>query len=149
MRVKLEDLLQLVGHDGSEVVNPEKEFPQNHRGFCLEEMIDPCMKLGWLPVVLDSVHIYDFGAVHHHHHFQFHLEWDGVLFGLGKAGRPHAVAYDLESGLIYDPNGSMYKSEEFDIGVYIPMFYFDIEIPVLRSPRTDLPENNPGVKRNF
>jgi len=44
---------------------------------------------------------------------------NGVLIGLGVARTPHAVAWNADEGLIYDPNGTVVRRNVFIIEKYM------------------------------
>lgn len=50
--VSYDTLITIVGHDGSEIIRPDKEEPLNRRGFHPQELVDAVLKMGHVPVFL-------------------------------------------------------------------------------------------------
>ncbi len=51
----LDEIIEAVGHDGSEIVEPGKLEPYNRRGFLLEELTEALWNLGWAVTIFRSV----------------------------------------------------------------------------------------------
>lgn len=114
--VPLADVLQAVGHDGSEIVEPSLPEPACRRGFHPQELLDVCLRRGFaatlvelfpvlrsLPTGGDRVLVFPEG---NWERFTRAIKSSrGVIEGRG-ARTGHAVAY--ENGRIYDPDGTEY-----------------------------------------
>jgi len=116
LNIPVAQLIERIGHDGSEIVFPELPEPACRRGFHSQEiihlawgldcsvtpmelfpMIAPLNGTGSIPVFFDG------SQDRNWERFDFIINHtEGVLEGMGKASR-HAVYYD--HGLIYDPDG--------------------------------------------
>lgn len=113
--IELNELLQKIGHDGSEILFPDLEEPIRRRSFCIEEIQYVTPSYGFVLVPYSggisyqptSTHIKEIYLVEQ---FTAVLEKrDGLLFGTpnGKSLN-HVVAWSATEGLIYDPNGTKY-----------------------------------------
>lgn len=112
-----------IGHDGSELVFPQLEEPYSRRAFSPQELIDPCLRRGYCPLLVEAVPIYgdfekgqlmevSFPELYGDRLARYMLRFIGVLTG-EKDNNPHAVAWDRTS--CYDPNGLIYSSKDFSI----------------------------------
>jgi hypothetical protein len=116
LRMPVQDLIDEIGHDGSEIIFPELEDPTCRRGFHSQELIYAVWKLGFTvtPIELAPVIASDDGLNVHQVDFEFD-HWKrftgfidttiGVLEGRGRYCN-HAVCYRY--GEIYDPDGHRY-----------------------------------------
>lgn len=115
INIPVDQLIDQLGHDGSEIVFPHLPEPACRRGFHSQEIIHLAWRLGCtvtpmelFPMIAPSEGV---GAVHVFFDGDQVDNWqrflniinntEGVLEGAGKACR-HAVYYD--HGLIYDPD---------------------------------------------
>lgn len=123
----VEEIIALLGHDGSEIIWPQFPEPFCRRGFHIQELIfiawrnhsrtvtpfqaEPMIGcLGGEPV--DVPHLPD-------------AKWRmpellssncGVLTGKTLRGMPHAVAWDAE--LVYDTDGMVYGLDGFQLETF-------------------------------
>lgn len=121
--VPLDRVLELVGHDGSEIVWPNLRDPQRRRSFHSQELIHAAHELGYsvtpfeslpssLPAEGESPLDVDVAS-----RFEKVLYGsEGVLTGIGKSGMRHAVAWD--GAEILDPSDSIKRVEEFAVEVF-------------------------------
>ncbi len=112
-----DELLELIGHDGSELVDEFAKEPQGRRGFHPNELTYASWRMGWKVTRLENkpsgvfsngVFSYgDFGPrideiIKHH---------SGVLTGVGRSGG-HALAFN--NGRYFDPDkGTVCNDFEF------------------------------------
>lgn len=119
-------LIEIIGHDGKEVINADLEEPNCYKGFHLQEVIDAALKCGSLgkrvtgvteiefrPVMINGdqeieVFTEDYAIQRAMHYLN---DNDCIILGMGKTS-PHAVAYDRLSDMIYDPSGKIYLFEQ-------------------------------------
>lgn len=117
--MSLEELLIIIGHDGSEEIHPSLSEPYNRRSFHIQEMVDVAIKfdLGIVQIDLEPIHIiHDLTwsmGIDCERMRKYLEKFTGVLVGIGTTGRPHAVAWDGVD--ILDPNGQVYNIKHFDI----------------------------------
>jgi hypothetical protein len=116
LNIPVDQLIERLGHDGSEIVFPELPEPACRRGFHSQELIH----LAWgldctvtpmelFPMIAPSTGVgsvvvyFDEDKEYNWQRFNNIIETtEGVLEGSGKACR-HAVFYT--HGMIYDPDG--------------------------------------------
>ena len=124
--IGLEDMCNLLGHNGLQRINPLPE-PYCFRGFHPAEFID-CLLRKSLSVTMIEVE----PKMIHGHLVQDHSEFlgtqrfynalrygDGVILGaVNHTG--HAVAWDSKSQKVYDPRGFIYDLES-DIWNFKPL----------------------------
>jgi hypothetical protein len=125
MDVLVTDLIDWIGHDGSEIISPSWPEPQCRRGFHPQECIRWAIKQGLTvtPIeVFPSIRTDSIPFV-----INYGDNWDefdncikssrGVLTGQGRRCG-HAVAF--ENGQIYDPDGYIYTWDECTQRGYYP-----------------------------
>jgi len=129
MDVELDDLIELIGHDGSEIINPDYKDPANRKGFHMQEIISAAIELGFAVTPIEArpvqkvfeddnqpYEVYTLGRAEKR--FQNHLlQSKGILVGLNPSGLYHAVAWDGEE--IYDPVGRIYKPDSCKVDIKI------------------------------
>ena len=120
------EIFKAIGHDGSEILFPALEEPQNRRAFHIAECIRAAYMAGYAvtqfevhPILSpDGIHTVDFEIIP-----PFKMTSFGVATGrpLGKFLR-HAVAF--EGTTAYDPNGKQFDlRNQFRVDCY---FVFDL-----------------------
>lgn len=124
----VEGLMEVLGHDGSEVLWPDLPEPIRRRGHHIEELQYLAYYTGNLlvpfvpgfeynPGARDDLPFakYDFSG-----RFQVMLKrYDGILLGEYKRGTPHAVAWNAREGAIYDPDGFIPKNhDDFNVEAF-------------------------------
>lgn len=116
--IRYEYLMDLIGHDGSEIIFPDLDEPVRRRSFHIEEIQYAALSCGfflvpYVPLIhyaLDKQEIKEFEFFKQ---FALVLEvTDGIMLGepIHKT-TGHAVAWSSSQGLIYDPNGTKYPGE--------------------------------------
>ncbi len=110
-----------IGHDGSEILNPDIPEPHGRRGFHTQELVELALKYGDHPVLWEVLPSIQAGTRFYYSPWMdsnesvaqrfkemHHLisTGYGVLEGVVRICH-HAVAYNF--GTIYDPNGDVYE----------------------------------------
>lgn len=131
--VPVQELIDEVGHDGSEIWWPMATPPSDRRGFHLQELINICINRGYSVTTVEPV-----SSIHSPEYDELGLtsakriEWKesiktrmtriltgtvGVLSGKGPSGTRHSVAWDGNN--ILDPTyGNTYSLKGFSIQYY-------------------------------
>lgn len=118
--VPIKAILDVIGHDGSDILWPDLPEPIKRRAFHVEELMYACRELGYYLVEYPAKIAYNPGGAHTEI-IDFTTKWNqviaehsGILLG-HYAGRTnaHAVAWNAQEGTIYDPSGNHAKLPEF------------------------------------
>ena len=121
--IQLDDLIKVIGHDGSDVLNNLPD-PGCRKGFHMQEIVDAGLALGFSLTLIEArpiqLHI---GEKEHsldryglnEDRFMYYLNnYDGII--IGKARRYwHAVAW-LDNKIL-DPQGRIYDIEKCRISI--------------------------------
>lgn len=124
---KVEHLLTWLDHDGSEIIWPYLPEPYCRRGFHIQEMILIAHVLGFTctpfealplscPVGAKKPYEVQMGETPNDRMIKLLTDNWGVLTGIGKSGKPHAVAWD--GFKIHDPNYSIYDITSFTLETF-------------------------------
>lgn len=125
--VDIEEIYTYLGHNGTEIVIPEAEPPTCYRGFSPLEIIPFCWKLKYSAThfLLSNLTNYQGKeiqilpttvAVNNIYHAM--NDADGVILGLfGYKKAYHAVAWNSNERLIYDPIGEIYSINTLPISI--------------------------------
>jgi hypothetical protein len=111
-----EILVQEIGHDGLEIINPLASGARKFRGHHHQELIDCCMRRGKTVTCIEVMpQLYDFGIIfteaEAHERLQIFMNhFSGVLIG-----EIHALAWDHKEQRTYDPNGVIRSVDDFAI----------------------------------
>ena len=116
----LEKILEIIGHDGSEIAHPDLDEPYRRRSFHIQECIWAAAQLGFS---ITPFECYPQLAAMPGFEIPVSLRFNkhevlsgfGVITGEGMKHR-HAIAF--EHGFGYDPNGTVIDLENQD--VYTP-----------------------------
>ena len=118
--VKVQDIFDLCGHDGSEIVFPGRSDPHGRRSFHIQEMINFCdfKQRSVTPIECNPVSVNQYGEEYSipvdpgriYRYLSFNI---GVLVGIIN-GNQHAAAW-CGNGFAYDPNGTIYDVDYFSI----------------------------------
>lgn len=122
----VKQLFEFLGHDGSEIIYPNKTYPWNVRNFHPQELIDVLEKLGWDVITIEGRPTYSpndplletevFTDQQKNERIMYYLEkYDGVLTGFNVTKKRHAVSWNKKEQKIYDPNGNKYSVILFEI----------------------------------
>lgn len=115
----LSEILDRLGHDGSEIWWPGLDEPRNRRGFMFDEFIDVADSYGQMlcPIVsepaqwngsdLDSVKIlksFPFGRDTESRIQYYMSKFDGLIIGNYAMHKGHMAAWDSKNRKVYDPS---------------------------------------------
>lgn len=104
------DIMDIIGHGGSEITHPDLPEPQCRRGFHPQELIEAALCLGWAMIQIEynpqhaPIEGVEPKSVSPDASWRFHLHIEasrGVLAAY-KNNKGHAFAYD--HGMLYDPD---------------------------------------------
>jgi hypothetical protein len=118
----VDHLVRLVGHDGSEIIWPSLPEPFCRRGHHIEELQYAALDLGISLAPFVPQFEYNPGARETlpFERYDFTKQfsrvkscYDGILLGEYTKGHPHAVAWNANEGLIYDPDGGCHPDSAF------------------------------------
>lgn len=118
----IDRLIELIGHDGSQIIWPQQDEPKRRAGHTHHEMQYVARRLGFFLADYKPCFGYAPPGESKLMTRSFFGQWvdvlaahDGVLSGSYK-GRTnnHAVAWSAKEGLIYDPTGHTASIDEFD-----------------------------------
>ncbi len=117
-----QDLVEMIGHDGSVIIFPDLPEPRRRRGFHYQEIVDCAIKLGYSVTPVESLpYATPDGKLEFPVDFKISNEkrlWDhmkgtqGIITGL-SGNRGHAVYWDGVQ--VYDPRGRIYPFHECDM----------------------------------
>lgn len=117
--IEISTIVKILGHDGSQIIYPNKPEPYNHVGFRLEEMQYVAWSFGKYLVKYTQDWIYKLPGeegipqeLPKAYLPSILADNIGIITGLIN-GNYHCVAWD--NYLIHDPNGSRYELERFTI----------------------------------
>jgi hypothetical protein len=123
--IPLETLLELVGHDGSEIIFNDLPEPLCRRSFLGQELVKVLFELGW---IVSQYDLHPIGHVDEKHWYGLKIDdieyinsiladSIGVIGARVRAtGNYHATAWD--GTWCYDPTGFIYPLDRFDIETY-------------------------------
>ena len=112
----LQDFIEKVGNDGSEILWPDAPFPACHRGHMPNEMVMYALSCGVSLVPVFPTWPAMPGPQYTMQPITLPRQWidgmlrehDGVLIGNG-----HSVAWDSKQKLVLDPDGPKYPLQVF------------------------------------
>lgn len=122
----VDDIIKIIGHDGSEIVDPKIPEPGCRRGFCDIEIVCAAEQLGiylvpFFPKLTVPACIAGEGSrTIVNKTFERILEYyAGILCGnpLHSTG-PHATVWDTERSIVVDPKGYEYSIERYRVEVF-------------------------------
>lgn len=121
---KVQDVVEAVGHDGSNIVFQDLPDPQRRRSFHIQEVLIACLKLGhvFLPIYQqltitpNGLQKFSWICQEYDEFVSTHI---GVFTGLTSGGRRHAVAWDGQE--VYDPVGVRYNLSGFYPNTFYPL----------------------------
>jgi hypothetical protein len=120
--VPLSTVLRIIGHDGSELIWPKYSEPYCRRGFAINEIVYAALNLGIALVdVSQSIKFHPYGeedgsiTIEANPNFESDmlLRYDAILLGESMNGVSHAVAWNFQRQLVYDPAGTRYPCNLF------------------------------------
>ena len=117
--VSFEELIELLGHDGSEIIWPQQKDPMCRRGFHVQEMVRVGLKLGFAVVQVEShpsVYPDPEEKPFYLPEVPLHRFFDlapGVVTGYDTLrGCRHALA--IVGGRVFDPAGTISRYGDFE-----------------------------------
>ena len=122
--VDIEDITDILGHDGMDVIDPTIDSNDKYRGVHIQEIQTVAFRLGRhfypVEVIPASLHndtvrpIYNICGTEYAVRFMAMIKGKkGILIGQNTAGNEHAVAFDDMTA--YDPIGKKYSIGCFQI----------------------------------
>lgn len=122
-----DEVIEAIGHDGSEIIWPELEEPFKRRAFHIEELQYIALRFGVILVQFSPGFHYSPSNNPLHGSavpitYTFEKEWeavlkrfDGLFVGQCKGSKSdHAVAWNAKEGLIHDTSGHCAALNSFD-----------------------------------
>jgi hypothetical protein len=116
--VDVRSIFDILGHDGSKIIDSTIPEPYGRKSFHYQEMVDYCLLNGYSVTEIQKqpisenkygltwpVEVSDERFLYYIHNYR------GVLIGKGKSGQSHAVAWSEHT--VFDPNGTVYNFNEF------------------------------------
>jgi len=121
LEVPLAEVLEGIGHDGSEVAWPDLPEPLRRRAFHIQELVLFAFRRSAWVIPFDAlptqIGAHGVTPLLCEYGFEEILRSNfGVLTGLNYAEQRHAVAWDGRE--IWDPNGRCYSPEDFHIETF-------------------------------
>jgi len=126
LNIDFDETIKMIGHDGSEKINPQLRAPGCYKGFHMQELIEVALERGYAVTPIEACPVqtatgddeYDVKIKKYvspeARLVYYMLENCGIL--MGKLNRYwHAVAWD--STMIHDPRGQIYRYDECQINV--------------------------------
>lgn len=124
--IDFDEVIEMIGHDGSEKINPQLRSPGCYKGFHMQELIEVALGYNYAVTPIEAMPVqtalgddeYDVEIKRYESsedRLQYHLiRSKGILIGkLNKYW--HAVAWN--SSKIYDPRGQTYPYSDCKINV--------------------------------
>lgn len=97
----IEDLVQLLGHDGSEIIFPERPAPYNQRSFTVPEFSLALYPLGWTSTHLYEVDLSQFICGKNKYQYNYVAHNNTHCFG-SKFGEIHGYTCNIEGIILLD-----------------------------------------------
>ena len=128
-------LIEMIGHDGSEIVLPSLPEPAKRRGFHLQEIIDCAIRLSYTVTPIETLPYstpdgkaefpVDFQISRESRLTNYMNNSKGIITGLARKFR-HAVAWN--GSKIYDPHGLIYPFNDckIEIDCFWMFKYYDM-----------------------
>jgi hypothetical protein len=130
------DVIIEIGHDGSEIKNPDAKEPAGRRGFHMQEIIDVAFNRGFAVTPIEAIpcSTYDRSfkfpvdfEINHEKRFRRYIQsYHGIITGEVN-GKGHAVAWDWLEKKCYDPRGRICDFD--DLRMDIDCFWIFQEFP--------------------
>jgi hypothetical protein len=119
--VSHDKIIEIIGHDGSEIIHPKMDEPYCRRSFAINELTKAALALGYALVEIEGTSLLsptglEVDAVPvtiPYWEDDMLLNYDALLLGEGRSGISHAAAWNHQRSLVYDPNGSRYQINFF------------------------------------
>lgn len=118
--ISLEEILEIIGHDGSEIVHQNLNEPYCRRTFHPQECIWAVYQKGFSVTPFEPISLlvaapnYEI-TIEQKFDLDLIMSGFGAITGIGSSGVRHAIAYEDYVG--YDPNGTVIDFENQDFQV--------------------------------
>lgn len=125
--IEIKDVIELIGHDGSEIVAQHLRPPGCYKGFHSQELIDVALSQGYSMTCIEAMPVqtsdgkfeylikkwgqFITSSERFEHYF---LNNKGIILGRARQYH-HMVAFDR--GTIYDPRGRIYSMHDCTIKI--------------------------------
>lgn len=128
----VQQLIDFIGHDGSEIIYPDLPEPYCRRGFLAAEVTRVLWYYGWVAGVLEKSALHISGP-EDDIRVQTLSVWAGLesimrdqigVFGgvsLHGSNVPHTVAWDGHD--CYDPKGFIYPLSRYRVDIFYPLLH--------------------------
>jgi hypothetical protein len=121
----VEDIINEIGHDGSEIICSNLSDPHGRIGFHPQEMVKICLERGKALIQFDGevqTCKEECKSILHYRDYKYinglMKNNSGIILGVIN-NRDHAVTWNHEEGCIYDPNGTKYAKGFFAIESFL------------------------------
>jgi hypothetical protein len=123
MDIEIQELIDGIGHDGSEIVFPDLREPMCRAGFDIQEIIDFALNCGWSITPIETIPVVTSDGVQTRELFErekayarvenYLKRYNGVVYGQRwDQNWWHVVAWDSEKQLWLDPSGPVLPKEK-------------------------------------
>jgi len=126
MDIEVKELIEVIGHDGSEIIFPDLPEPYRRRGFDYTETMIACLDFGFVASPLFIEHEYGLGhpnsiMINHKDKIIKEVlpEFHGVACGKIN-NKFHALAWN---GEYHDPSGNSVDNFEIDIFFLLKRYF--------------------------
>jgi hypothetical protein len=125
-----QEIIEVVGHDGSQILDPTAPEPSGRVGFHIQEMVYACIGHRKTATCLQAAPV---SVVNGKQHIILGMDvvvremirWRrGVAICRTASGRGHAVAF--EKNVIYDPDGGEPWVYSYDAAAYRNLFVAEV-----------------------
>jgi hypothetical protein len=120
-------IIDIIGHDGSTIIFPEKEDPHRRRSFHIQEIVMAAYQLGYALIQMEAeaTILSVSGDVHPLGNYDLitclYNGSVGILCGLGRNGNRHAAVWN--GHVVIDPMGpNTYPISDFTIEAYFMLY---------------------------
>lgn len=123
----IKEVIEGIGHDGSEIIWPNLKDPFRRRCFHVQEICHYALQSGFAlgqydlaPASAPSFEVEPFTISGQGNIIADLMQkYEGIVLGYGHARMHHVVAWDREQ--IFDPNGTTYCISKFMPTVFMPL----------------------------
>lgn len=129
LNVEEQEIIDYIGHDGSEIIFPNLKEPECRRGFHIQELIDFTLSKDKSVIeiegqcvqgpMISEKHTYFLNTICGKHPVDrindYMNQYSGILYGWLIKPNVHAVVWDHKRNKVLDPNGRQYGRYRFNI----------------------------------
>ncbi len=140
--VPVEKFFETIRSNGSQIIFPELPEPLNRRSFAFNELLACMVEFGYscTPIITEfeqgpkdtdcsMVYMLLPGTIE-----RYMQDYDGVITGFLPSGAGHAVAWNHEEKLIYDPRGTVEELSALRLKMETFFLCSELKRPPLSSP---------------